>query len=72
MDLMDGVTLVRSLKKLDAKVPVIVSSGQGVAEQKALLRNLGVKSFLDKPYGADQLLRTVYEALSGKVAEAKA
>ena len=63
MDLMDGVTLVRSLKKLDAKVPVIVSSGQGHAEQKNMLRNLGVKKFLDKPYGADQLLRIVHEAI---------
>jgi PAS domain S-box-containing protein len=64
MDLMDGVALVRSLKRVDAKVRVIVSTGQARAEQRNVLRALGVKMFLDKPYTADQLLRAVHEVLS--------
>jgi CheY-like chemotaxis protein len=61
---MDGVALVRALRKLDPKVRVIVSSGHFQKENIVVLEGLGVKSFLDKPYTADKLLRAVGTALS--------
>ncbi len=61
---MDGVALVRSLRKLDPHVRVIVSSGHFQKENMVVLEGLGVKTFLDKPYTADKLLRAVSAALA--------
>jgi PAS domain S-box-containing protein len=63
MGQMDGVTLVRSLRKVDPKVRVIVSSGHLQKENVVVLEGLGVKTFLDKPYTADKLLRAVQTVL---------
>ena len=64
MGQMDGVTLVRSLRKVDPKVRVIVSSGHMQKENIVVLEGLGVKTFLDKPYTADKLLRAVQAVLA--------
>ena len=63
MGQMDGVTLVRSLRKVDPKVRVIVSSGHMQKENVVVLEGLGVKTFLDKPYTAEKLLRALQTAL---------
>lgn len=63
MGQMDGVQLVRSLRKVDPNVRVIVSSGHMQKENVVVLEGLGVKSFLDKPYTAEKLLRSVQRAL---------
>jgi DNA-binding NtrC family response regulator len=63
MGQMDGVTLVRSLRKLDPQVRVIVSSGHFQKDNMTVLNGLGVRSFLDKPYTADKLLRAVQSVL---------
>ena len=63
MGQMDGVTLVRSLRKLDPNVRVIASSGQFQKETTVVLEGLGVKTFLDKPYTAEKLLRAMKSAL---------
>ena len=63
MGQMDGVTLVRSLRKVDSKVKVIVSSGHLQKEHIVVLEGLGVKTFLDKPYTADKLLRSLQSLL---------
>jgi len=59
MSQMDGVALVRSLRKVDPKVRVIVSSGHMQKENVVILEGLGVKSFLEKPFTAEKLLRAV-------------
>jgi DNA-binding NtrC family response regulator len=62
---MDGIALVRSLRKVNPNVRVIVSSGHMQKEAQVVLTSLGVTTFLDKPYTADKLLRalrTVLEA----------
>jgi two-component system, cell cycle sensor histidine kinase and response regulator CckA len=60
---MDGVTLVRSLRKLNPKVRIIVSSGHVTKEAQVILGGLGVTTFLDKPYSADKLLRALRAVL---------
>lgn len=62
---MDGVALVRALRRFDAKVPVIVSTGHCQPEQTTILESLGVRAFLDKPYNAQKLLRAVHDVLQG-------
>jgi CheY-like chemotaxis protein len=61
---MDGVALVRALRKLDPGVRVIASSGHFQKENIVILEGLGVKTFLDKPYTAEKLLRAVSVALA--------
>jgi PAS domain S-box-containing protein len=60
---MDGVALVRSLRKVDPNVRVIVSSGHFQKENMVVLESLGVKTFLDKPYTAEKLLRAMSSVL---------
>ena len=66
---MDGVNMIRVLKQMNPKLKVVASSG--VLSQKfmgartAELTTLGVTAYLSKPYTADQVLRTVHQALVG-------
>ena len=64
MGMMDGISLVRSLRKLDPNVKVIVSSGHIQKENLTILNSLGVKTFLEKPYTAEKLLRSVKAMLA--------
>jgi two-component system cell cycle sensor histidine kinase/response regulator CckA len=61
---MDGIALVRSLRKLDPNVRVIASSGHFQKENIVVLEGLGVKTFLDKPYTAEKLLRAMRAELA--------
>jgi hypothetical protein len=54
MPFMDGVALIRALKKLDPRIKVVASSGLGQADRMAELKNLSVKAFLAKPYTAEK------------------
>jgi signal transduction histidine kinase/CheY-like chemotaxis protein len=65
MGQMDGITLVRSLRKVNPTVKVIVSSGHIQKENAVVLNGLGVKTFLDKPYTADKLLQALQTVLHG-------
>ena len=71
MGIMDGITLTRSLRKLTPDARVIVSSGHIQKESQESLESLGVKVFLEKPYTAEKLLRSVKHALADALAAAK-
>jgi CheY-like chemotaxis protein len=60
---MDGIQLVKSLRRINPSARVIVSSGHMQKENQDVLQSLGVKVFLDKPYSADKLLRAIYGIL---------
>ena len=64
MGQMDGVTLSRSLKRLNPDVRIIVSSGHFHKDNVTILEALGVQAFLDKPYTADKLLRSLHKELA--------
>jgi PAS domain S-box-containing protein len=66
MPYMDGVALVRALKKMKSDIPIIASSGQGDQPGVVQLQSLGVKNFLSKPYNTEKLLATVQETLQGR------
>ncbi|GDY22882.1 histidine kinase [Verrucomicrobiota bacterium] len=63
MPVMDGVTLVRVLKKIAPQLQVIASSGLEYSPQADELRALGVAHFLSKPYPVAQLLTRLHEVL---------
>ncbi len=63
MPYMDGVALVRTLKKIKPDTKVIVSTGQGEKNLISELEKLGVKIFLHKPYSAETLIRALNKVL---------
>jgi len=60
---MDGVKLVRSLRRIDPAVRVVVSSGHIQREAAEELESLGVDVCIEKPYNAEQLLRALRKVL---------
>ena len=67
MGQMDGIALVRSLRKINPAVRVIVSSGHMTKENIIILNGLGVRTFLDKPYTAGKLLHALRDVLDEPV-----
>jgi len=72
MELMDGVTLARSLRKLEPDCRIIISTGQGTPEQRETLTRIPINAFLDKPYSSEKLLRTIHEVLHSPTPEVPA
>jgi two-component system, response regulator YesN len=64
LPLMDGLTLIRSLKKIKPSVPFIASTGQSQHVHAQELQKLGVTNLLTKPYDSQKLLETLRQALS--------
>lgn len=65
MPFMDGYELCRELKKLNPKLPVIISSGFGDAVVSSQMINEDVAGMISKPYSLQQLqsvLKRVLEA----------
>jgi len=60
MPFMDGVELCRELRKRSATLPIIVASGMGHEKFVADLLELGVPTFLKKPFAAEELLRHLH------------
>jgi PAS domain S-box-containing protein len=63
MPYMDGVALIRTIKKIKPNARVIASTGQGDEARVAELRDLGVTNFLSKPYDTGKLLTTIKAAM---------
>jgi nitrogen-specific signal transduction histidine kinase/ActR/RegA family two-component response regulator len=60
---MDGTAVVRALKRMAPKVPVIRSSGLGSSPGGLSMAEDGLGPFLPKPYTAERLLRVLDEVL---------
>ncbi len=63
MPFMDGVTLSRTLKKMDPSIQIIATSGMGSAkgrqDKAAALASLQINTFLNKPYSANEILTAI-------------
>lgn len=64
MPSMSGVALVKELRSLDGKVPVLAATGVASQEDLDELARLGVARVLRKPYAAGDLLAALGEVLS--------
>jgi hypothetical protein len=61
------VSLVRALRKVNSKVPVIAASGLGSGTtpgREDELKALGVEHRLGKPYSVGKLIATLHEILA--------
>ncbi len=63
MPYMDGSATIRALRRLDPRVKIIATSGLKADDKMAEATQLGVKTFLPKPYTAEKLLKTVAAVL---------
>jgi signal transduction histidine kinase len=68
MPYIDGVALIRALKKMKPDMIFIASTGQDGQPRLAELQELGVMNFLSKPYDTTKLLTVLKEAISNQVA----
>jgi PAS domain S-box-containing protein len=65
MPLMDGPATIRALQKISPQVRIVASSGLSEGDRAAEAAELGVKTFLPKPYTAERLLMTLDGVLGG-------
>jgi CheY-like chemotaxis protein len=65
MPVMNGVTLVRELRRIDPVVKIIAMSGLGSVDHGGELAALGVPDVLMKPCAGTTLLETVHRHLTG-------
>jgi PAS domain S-box-containing protein len=59
MPVMDGLTTIRTLRKINPEVKIIAVSGLISNEKINAITETGIKAFLSKPYTAQQLLQTI-------------
>jgi PAS domain S-box-containing protein len=59
MPSMDGITTIRTLRKINPAVKIIAVSGLAFSDKVNTIYDMGVKAFLSKPYTAKQLLETI-------------
>jgi len=69
MPRVDGVTMIRVMKRLNPDLRVLVSSGLASSDRlearKAELETLGVDSILVKPYTTEKILPALHGLLAG-------
>jgi hypothetical protein len=59
MPSMDGITTIRTLRKINPDVKIIAVSGMTSTDKVNTAYDMGIKAFLSKPYTASQLLQII-------------
>jgi excisionase family DNA binding protein len=62
---MDGLTLIRQVKRLKAELPIIIITGFSTESSAIEAVNLGVAGYLTKPFRVPQVLAAAAKALGG-------
>lgn len=66
MPVMGGVELIKEIRKLPVKIPVLVISGSIDRETEKKLIDMGVAGILPKPFTPDDIMNKVTGILSSK------
>ena len=61
---MDGLTLLKSIQKIDEQLPVIVVTAYGTVAAAVEAMKAGAFDFIEKPFDQDDVRRTVQKALA--------
>ncbi len=64
MPRMDGMSVLRAIRKWDPKLPVIVITGLALDEEVSTAQKLGISAFIRKPFEVGRLLNEVDSALA--------
>ena len=65
MPFMDGPATIRALQRMNPEVRIIAASGLGAGQRAGEGALEGVSVFLNKPYTAEKLLKTLAQVLKG-------
>ena len=65
---MDGLTLIRQAKRINAEMPVIIITGFSTESSAIEAVNLGVAGYLTKPFRVPQVLAAAAKALGAPAA----
>ena len=65
---MDGLTLIRQVKRIRTEMPVIIITGYSSESSAIEAVNLGVAGYLTKPFRVPQVLAAAAKALGGPAA----
>jgi len=63
LPLMDGMTFLNKVREIDHDLPVILITGHGDISTAVQAMRDGAYDFIEKPYPADRLVKTVHRAL---------
>lgn len=63
MPIMDGLSTIRALQKMNPKIKIIAASGLALNKNMVDTSELNVETFLSKPFTAEQLLKTLAAVL---------
>jgi PAS domain S-box-containing protein len=66
MPLMDGLMLIRAVRKLNPRQKIILSTGRDEDLESPEIQSLGVDACLMKPHSREKLLVTLQETLGGR------
>ncbi|MDT7605331.1 MAG: hypothetical protein QOF61_3328 [Acidobacteriota bacterium] len=61
---MHGTKVLEEIRNLSPGVPVVVATGETMAESREVCQRLGVQEYLAKPVDVDELLRACERALA--------
>lgn len=61
---MHGTKVLEQIRNLSTSVPVLVVTGETMAESRDVCQRLGVQEYLSKPVDVNQLLRSLERALA--------
>jgi CheY-like chemotaxis protein len=64
MPYLDGFELTAELLKIDAALPVVLTSAAALRMSSEKLQSLGLRDFLTKPWDGERLLAVVRQALA--------
>ncbi len=66
MPCLDGIELAAELLKINATLPVVLTSAAMFQMPSEKLRSLGIRDFLTKPWDREQLFSIIRQALASK------
>ena len=66
MPSMDGLTTIRTLQRMNPQIEIIAVSGLASNRQVAETSGASVKTFLSKPYTANELLTTLHDVITAQ------
>ena len=64
LPVMDGYTVLKNIRKKDEKIPVLILSAKGNAEDKIKGLRFGVDDYLSKPFDLDEFLLRIERLLT--------
>jgi excisionase family DNA binding protein len=65
---MDGLELIREVRRLSSRLPIIIVTGYSTESSAIQAVNLGVAGYLVKPFKANEVLAVIARALSATTA----